>query len=480
MEWRRVVRQSKLSKSWPILNVTTDYSVLVIAIHSAIQVFRPSALASSDGLHPFRHYIYVGAFLVPAFMAGMAFINPYWGYMSQGAFCTLPIRPFWYRLALAWIPRYMIAIIILGLAVAIYTHVGFEFRNFSQVGQSIDTSISTITPMLSACDVEDATAGENSEPPETAERQVHMNSERRASSVVHEVVVSRRESAVAFVLDNTAESRLHPPGTRSHSVPTNPRNPHPPTVPIFPPLSISQALESAAKPASNRATAPSPSPSHTNSRNPSPLSICPTSDVQGQLVQERARIHRQLRLMFIYPLTYILMWLIPFVFHCMMYQDKWAAHPVHWLTMLSTICVALMGAVDCLIFSLRERPWRHIIGGDGTFRGSFICWKRPDTSSGGARRARESDATLRRSFTSRNNVDANPRQMCMRMERTEESFMAPSISRTNRSNEVRTSNRDIARMRLDCQREDRRIEKLRREIAIQDGDGEGDGRKESV
>ncbi|KAF2799030.1 hypothetical protein K505DRAFT_404874 [Melanomma pulvis-pyrius CBS 109.77] len=368
---------------------TSDYSVLVIAIHSAMQVFRPSALASSDGLRPFRYYVYIGVFLVPTFMAGMAFINPHWGYLSQGAFCTLPIRPFWYRLALAWIPRYLIAIIVLGLAVAIYTHVGFEFRNFSQVGHSFDTSIATITPMLLACDVEDATAGNNSEPPKTPEQQVHMNSERRASSVVHEVVASRRGSAVAFVLDNTAESRLNPPGTRSRSVPTNPRNPYPPTAPTSSLISISQALERAAKPASNRTTAPSPSRSHINSRNPSPLSNCPTLQVQRQNEQERARIHRQLRLMFIYPLTYIFMWLIPFVYHCMMYQDKWAAHPVYWLTMLSTICVALMGVVDCLIFSLRERPWRHMPAGDGTFWGSFTCWKRSDASDGWARRARE-------------------------------------------------------------------------------------------
>jgi G protein-coupled receptor GPR1 len=37
-----------------------------------------------------------------------------------------------------------------------------------------------------------------------------------------------------------------------------------------------------------------------------------------QRARQRAKIHRQLRLMFIYPLVYTLMWLLPFVQHCMM------------------------------------------------------------------------------------------------------------------------------------------------------------------
>jgi hypothetical protein len=73
-------------------------------------------------------------------MASLAFINPQWRYLSQGAFCTLAIRQFWYRLALAWIPRYLVAIIIIGLAIAIYTYVGFEFRRYSMASQGIKYS----------------------------------------------------------------------------------------------------------------------------------------------------------------------------------------------------------------------------------------------------------------------------------------------------------------------------------------------------
>jgi G protein-coupled receptor GPR1 len=77
--------------------------------------------------------------------------------------------------------------------------------------------------------------------------------------------------------------------------------------------------------------------------------------------------------MFIYPLVYTLMWLIPFAMHCMNYWDRWAQTPVEFLRVGSSICIALMGFTDALIFSLREKPWRGIEGSDGTFWGSFVC-----------------------------------------------------------------------------------------------------------
>jgi G protein-coupled receptor GPR1 len=416
-------------------------------------------------------------------MAGMAFVNPHWGYMSQGAFCTLPIRPFWYRLALAWIPRYLIAIIILGLAVAIYTHVGFAFHSFSQIGQSIKPSFSTTTPTLSVYDVEEGRAA-GSEPFDTAEQHSQTTPGRRASSIVYEAFPSqRRASAVTFALDKEDSHHPHERGRRSQSVPTTLRNSIVPIhdvlsdVPVF----ASQTLESTTKPSSIPYQEPSPS----NSRNPSPLSNCPVSHVQRQLAQERARVHKQLRLMFIYPLTYILMWIIPFVSHCMQYQDKWAAHPVYWLTMMSTICITLMGTVDCLVFSLRERPWRHITSSDGTFWGSFACWGRKEVRCAPVR-ARESDARLSRSFAGAWNASRSihpggewdsgaKRQMCMRMGRTEESFMG-SVSvaahsvRTVRSEQMRIAERDGARQRLEGEREDRRVEKARREMEVQEGE----------
>ena len=94
---------------------------------------------------------------MPALMAGLAFVNATASYISNGPFGSFPLRSYWHRLALAWIPRYLIGFIILGLAVAIYTHVGFEFRAFTKAGDR-STSVSTSTAILTSIAMESGTA----------------------------------------------------------------------------------------------------------------------------------------------------------------------------------------------------------------------------------------------------------------------------------------------------------------------------------
>jgi G protein-coupled receptor GPR1 len=79
--------------------------------------------------------------------------------------------------------------------------------------------------------------------------------------------------------------------------------------------------------------------------------------------------------MFIYPLVYTLMWLIPFVQHCMMYSDYFAGHPIFSIRMGTVICTMSIGFVDCLIFTMREKPWRSIQTSDGSIWGSFFVWR---------------------------------------------------------------------------------------------------------
>ncbi|KAK7178597.1 plasma membrane G-protein coupled receptor [Paraphaeosphaeria sporulosa] len=362
---------------------TSDYSVLVMAVHSAVHVIQPSNASRSEGLYPYRTYIYAGAFLFPGIMAGLAFINPHWGYMSQGAFCSLPLRPFWYRLALTWIPRYLIATMILSLAVAIYVYVGFEFRAASNLSASAKPLVATITSRLSAAEREEEIIREASDH-HPLEMPFSLT-KRRASSMVQNIVALRRGSQVASLAEATVslpDALQHGPRSASVHFPTSPHDSEVLLSPIPVRSSVVQSKDCLSLQPGIE-TYPPP----TNPGNGSPLSECPNITVHRRMLQERARIHKQLRLIFIYPLVYTLMWLIPFVNHCMTYQDRWVAHPLYWLGFMSTICVTLMGAVNCLIFTLRERPWRHIPFSDGTFFGSFATSRRLSTSlQGGVRR----------------------------------------------------------------------------------------------
>ncbi|OAG10152.1 uncharacterized protein CC84DRAFT_1084288 [Paraphaeosphaeria sporulosa] len=430
-----------------------DFAVLCIALHSALQVFRPSNTVHSDGLYPHRHYVYAGSLLIPAMMAALAFINPRWGYMSQGPYCSLPLRPFWYRLALQWIPRYLIAIIILGLAIAIYAHVGFEFRALSNSVKETKPSISTTTPIFSVGSPEDGSANG----PEMSQYQVsHFG---RDSSVVSMVGQSRRASGVASVDShtNTASDTAH-----GSSIPGSPH-----TVDhwyMLPQLQTYDTANTANAPSVEKGNKPPRNISGDNSDgNTSPFSDAPSQHLQRQLAQKRARIHRQLRLMFIYPIVYVLVWLVPFINHCLTYQDHFAAHPLYWLSMINVICVTSMGAIDCLIFSLRERPWRHIPSSDGSFLGSLVWWRRSPPSNGAlvSSRARPSDVLYHV------NTEANPDTPHVRTEQGwRDSMMRAgrnvgTHSRTSGSSSDRAKAQAVmARSRLELEKDDRRVARV--------------------
>ena len=424
-----------------------------MALHSAVQVFYPSTLVSSDGLYSCRRYVYFGAFALPTLMAGLAFINPKNAYVSQGAFCTLPIRPFWYRLAFTWVPRYIIVLTIMGLAIAIYTHVGIEFRAYSNADtsfQSLKTSSGSNTTHNDTSDetkLEDITF-------ELHNMESRPQPTRRKSSIGHDVFTYQRHSSSTPALSpsSTAPQRVSfESGLASHFLPGSILNlPYRfdttrPTLLAIPsgqsitaPLSP-HALPSHPDPITTYAPEPTATPVSSSTRTPSP-----SSPAQLRLAKQRQRIHRQLRLIFIYPSVYMLMWLIPFAMHCMNYWDKWALNPVEFLRVGSSICITLMGFADALIFSLREKPWRGIDGGDGSFWGSFAV-PRPLWA------ARKGDGA---------DEEQGP------------SHRGSQSYRTSASDFARIA-AEQARQRLDLEREERRKAVGNRSSNDFDGDGEG-------
>ena len=387
-----------------------DFAVLVIAVHSALQVFRPSSYITSDGLYPYRRYVYALALFVPGLMASLAFVNPDWGYLSQGAFCTLPIRPFWYRLALAWIPRYTIALIIIGLAIAIYTYVGFEFRRYNKTSQSTGDSTTDMGASTRESHFSLSGGGENDRAPIGSGNPDMMESRDWAASIGQDNAISqRRGSSVSFIgagPSTGAPTTLNrdssvTPSTKTQSLPASALHlPLERNDTIRPPLfaipsgdtirtaisaddiqicSSSRAIDNILL-TTTTTTTQDPDTLDTDSTpiasQSTPLqNSLPKSPGARQMARQRSRIHRQLRLMFIYPLIYTLMWLLPFIQHCTMYRNYYARHPIWFLRLGSTICIASMGFVDCVIFSLREKPWTKIPSADGTLWGSFAVWK---------------------------------------------------------------------------------------------------------
>jgi G protein-coupled receptor GPR1 len=109
----------------------TDLCVLFIAIHGTIQVYRPVINRSDPnyGLNPYRIYVSTSLICIPILLAGLAWVNGNI-YVAMGSVCWLPIRPIWYRLALSWIPRYVVFLVTILLTLAVYTHMEKQIKGF--------------------------------------------------------------------------------------------------------------------------------------------------------------------------------------------------------------------------------------------------------------------------------------------------------------------------------------------------------------
>ena len=116
-------------------------------------------------------------------------------------------------------------------------------------------------------------------------------------------------------------------------------------------------------------------PSIQESNRASTSSSLPRNTANRAMQQRRHAIQRQLRLLFIYPCIYMILWVIPFVQNIFNYINYLAQHPIFPIAVLQLFCLCIMTFADVFVFCWRERPWRHIPGSDGTFLGSLKWWK---------------------------------------------------------------------------------------------------------
>ncbi|KAF8459588.1 G protein-coupled glucose receptor regulating Gpa2 C-term-domain-containing protein [Terfezia claveryi] len=96
----------------------------------------------------------------------------------------------------------------------------------------------------------------------------------------------------------------------------------------------------------------------------------------AELVKRRYVIRRQLRLLFIYPLVYALMWVPPLISNSLQYNKHFAHKPSFPLQCIVSFTLPIQCAVDCWLFATREKPWKYIPHtGRKTFWFSFVFWR---------------------------------------------------------------------------------------------------------
>ena len=255
------------------------------------------------GLYRYRYLAYTCWLVYSVLLPGLAFVNPDKedAYISQGTYCYLPVRPIWYRLALAWGPRYLILCLIVGIYITIYIYIKMQF-NKADTGLNVSTMSTSFGPS--------------------------------SGDVDRNTIPLRRSTS-------RRDRRGLPSSTH-----VNQSNP-------FRTISQQEPLESSTKPLARKQTLlgalhdKSLLPSQDNKE---------VNDRSHSMRKRHKAIRRQLRYMFIYPLVYLLMWIAPFINHCYFYTAK--HNPPFILNCFSLCCLSLQCAVDCLVFSVREKPWR--------------------------------------------------------------------------------------------------------------------------
>jgi G protein-coupled receptor GPR1 len=104
---------------------SSDVAVLLIAVHSAMYIFRPKS-----GLYPYRWLAYATYVVVPLLLASLAFLDG--GYENVGYFCYVSNETGWARLALSWVPRHILFAIIILTYSCIYVYVRHRILDYER------------------------------------------------------------------------------------------------------------------------------------------------------------------------------------------------------------------------------------------------------------------------------------------------------------------------------------------------------------
>ncbi|KAM0562342.1 hypothetical protein ACHAPJ_002031 [Fusarium lateritium] len=389
----------------------SDVSVALISVHTALYIFR-----GEQGLYPYRKVAYALAAVVPVVMASFAFIESP-GYVNTGQFCYLPFNPMWKRLGLAWIPRYMVFAIILFLCIGVYVYVRVLMRQFGSGNDDSKNTLSRMSgldsldplqqqiatvpptptmryhgliPSSNASQRNSLTILEDripTRPPLTTFNSFNMEMHGTTHpSRLHSARLARRGSAqmwmANFGTDLTAQleqAELDSQGstgtTRCGSdevivplaIHTKPELLRQAPVPdIATPSSIPhgqadffQQSDVSRPPVSRTPTIPnlfSILRRAPRSSNAGSDIILTQSDFNAPgTVKTREKILRQLRLLFIYPIIYVVIWILPFIVQLTGY-GKGAPYGMR---LASIMFLCSHGLADAVVFSLKEQPWKH-------------------------------------------------------------------------------------------------------------------------
>jgi len=290
-----------------------DIAILSFAIHTGLLIFSPNAKVKNGnnfegGLFKYRFYVYLISFLTPCVLLSLAFIDGS-GYKPLTTWCYLPQEPRWYRLVLSWIPRYLIVITIVSIYVSIYYYVT---KQYSKVG------------------------GNFREIHNTPEEVLDETFFRKCITYLKKLYKTFKKITMAILFP---EMTMYPFYDTEGADDTKR-------------IRMTDLDE-------NGELIPTPSPETQNE----PTVATKQDKFQEKLHREtyhqfqirRLQIQKQMKSIFIYPISYVFLWSFPFILQCFEFNN--AASNIVWLNAVLAFFQPFNCTVDTMVFLYRERPW---------------------------------------------------------------------------------------------------------------------------
>ncbi|BFZ59726.1 G protein-coupled receptor gpr1 [Saitoella coloradoensis] len=331
----------------------TDFAVFVIALHTALYVFLSHKQTGKEGgLYSYRGWVFTMWALLSILLASLVFAGE--GYVPLPNWCYIPVKPIAWRMALSWGPRFFIIGFVLVLYLALYIYVKSQFRSIRKdlhrhsllsedlpepagaaVGRegrqpSQDAGVAMLDTHGLLGDVsEEAPA----QPPQSKSTSA---SERRDSNFGAITLSSRQTSSAPLELPVHAQDSAH--GSTPSPFPLDIPAAEELTLGPFPGQQQSDPTTTSAQQASLNQ---------------------PLTPMQ-ELHKRHLLVIRQLRLLFIYPIVYLFLWIIPLVLYIFQLSSASVTKPIFVLHTISSGVIPMHGFVDVMVFVTKEKPYVRV------------------------------------------------------------------------------------------------------------------------
>ncbi|KAI2620738.1 G protein-coupled glucose receptor regulating Gpa2-domain-containing protein [Hypomontagnella submonticulosa] len=390
----------------------SDFAVLLIAIHTVLSIPKPRSSRGAAGLYPYRRAAYALWAIAPIVLAA---IVPLSGgrFANNGTHCYLPTQPGWYLRYLSWIPRYIIFVFIIVTYTCLYLYLAVRIRQFGRDQRRASFLHSgdpdhhqkhnrtdrggdiPPTPLISEHGLLDSARHSLTKDDEHTYRKQSVTSTTSTLTSINDTPTPRRPERISgnsvewnvvdFTNDGATETQARRESQTPLLSPASSASGVGDEIAIRAPESAHlSATRLSKQPGQRRSLWKHPMASVSNMVNTlrrglpqstrsmgsttSGSVFLPHAETEESMRRSREKQQRQLRLLFVYPLIYMLTWISPFVAHALRYDDDYGSHEHYGgeplslqIVSLASLCIG--AAVDCGFFSAWEKPWLHLRGG---------------------------------------------------------------------------------------------------------------------